>query len=945
MHTTSTTANPDGGLLERERELARLRELIGAAAAGDGRLVLVEGDPGIGKSALLRAAHEIAAGAGSTVLTARGAELERDFAHGVARQLYEPLLHGASEARVAAMLRGAAALAAPILGLPAADRPAGDPAFAANHGLYWLTSNLAEESPLVLLVDDAHWSDAATLRFLDYLARRLGGLPVLVALALRPGAESTLLDALASVPEAESLNPAALSEQASGTLIERLAGRAPEAGFRDACHDVTAGNPFLLEQLLRAFLAEGIDPDERSAERVRRLVPRSISRSVIGRLAAMGPAALALARAVSVLDTDAALRHAAALAGLDARAAERAADELTAAAVLAPGRPLRYAHPIMRRAVYEDIPRGHRAGQHGDAARLLDAEGGDPDRAAVHLLATEPAASGWVLGRLRTAAARAVGRGAPGAAAVLLRRALAEPPEPGQRAATLLELGRAERLAGEPAAVDRLREARDSAREPAVHTSAARELATALATETRLDEAVEVLGDAIADAPDRETRLVLEAHLFGLSQASDTLAARVAPRLERLCEGMRGDTPGERLALAANVFHRTFVGLGSGAEVAEVARRALGDGRLLREATGDHFAFYGPLIALRDSDHHDELRPLFEEAIADARARGSAAAAALTLATLARLEHLQGELARAEATGRSALEAGASSSQYRLMLPLALSALLVALVERGELDAADGVLAAHGLADGPPPATSPANPLLAARARLRLAQGRIAEAVADTVTWLERQRLRGGLNAVGASSIMNPALAFLAAGDREAALAIAAEMLAVAERWAVAGHTGSCLIVLGLVTGGDRGIEHLRAAAGLLDTSPRRLELARAQVELGAALRRANRRTEARPPLLAGMELAHRCGAAPLADRAHRELRATGARPRRLVLSGVDALTAQEQRVAEMAADGLSNPEIAQALFVTRRTIETHLGHVYAKLGIESRHDLAAALR
>ena len=134
MHTTSTTANPDGGLLERERELARLRELIGAAAAGDGRLVLVEGDPGIGKSALLRAAHEIAAGAGSTVLTARGAELERDFAHGVARQLGEPLLHGASEARVAAMLRGAAALAAPILGLPAADRPAGDAGFATNPG-------------------------------------------------------------------------------------------------------------------------------------------------------------------------------------------------------------------------------------------------------------------------------------------------------------------------------------------------------------------------------------------------------------------------------------------------------------------------------------------------------------------------------------------------------------------------------------------------------------------------------------------------------------------------------------------------------------------------------------------------------------------------------------------------------------------------------------------
>jgi DNA-binding CsgD family transcriptional regulator len=448
----------------------------------------------------------------------------------------------------------------------------------------------------------------------------------------------------------------------------------------------------------------------------------------------------------------------------------------------------------------------------------------------------------------------------------------------------------------------------------------------------------------IEQAPDREAALLLEAHLFGLSQASDALAARVAPRLEAICEGVLGDTPGERLALAANVFHRTFLGLGSGDEVAALARRAWGQGRLLREATGDHFALYGPLIALRDSDHHDELRPMFEDAIADARARGSAAAVALTLSTFARLEQLQGNLLDAEAAGRSALEAAGSSTHYRLVLPLALSALILPLVERGQLEAADDALAAHGLAAGPPPPTTTGNPFLAARAKLRLAQGRIDDAVNDTNVWLEHQRLRGGLNAVGASSILNPALPFLAASDRATAEALAEEMLAVAKRWGVAGHTGSCLLALGLVARGERAIEQLRQAVALLEQSPRRLELAHALVELGAALRRINKRGDAREPLRAGMELAHRCGAVALAERARAELRATGARPRRLVVSGLDSLTAQERRVAQMAAEGLSNPEIAQALFVTRRTVETHLGHVYQKLDLTSRDQLAATL-
>lgn len=935
------------GLLEREQELARLGALIGSAAAGEGRVLLIEGEAGIGKTSILRAALHLGDAVGVTVLHARGGRLERDFAHGVARQLYEPLLRQAPAADRRRLLRGAAALAAPVLGLaePQArgEGPDADATFAANHGLYWLTADLAEERPLLLLVDDAHWGDSASLLFLHYLGRRIDELPVLLALALRPaepGFPRELLDAVRDLERAESLSLPALSEEAGAVLVERLLDEQPAEGFRVACHKTTGGNPFLLVELLRALAAEGVHPTDAAVKRVRTLAPESISRSVLGRLGTMWPEGLALARAVSVLDTDADLHDAAALAEIDPRAAESAADALTEACVLAPGRPLRFVHPIMRQAVYEDLPEARRARDHARAARLLDAKGCDPDRAAVHLLATEPAADRWVVDSLLAAAERALARGARGSAAALLRRALGEPPPPAERPAVLIALARAELLIGEETAVAHLHEALATSEEDSLRAEAARELAGALAQAGELDAAAQTLEQAIAEIDDREHALRLEVDLFALSQYSPALAASTASRLKR-SEKVLGETPGERLALAATALHRTFLAKGSGEEAAALARRALAHGRLLREATADDRALDGPLLALLYTDSHDDMRALLADAIADTRARGSAGGLASMLSYLSRLEYAQGNLARAEGAARTAVEAAGVSTLNALMLPWAVSNLVVALIERGQLEAADEALARHGLAAGPAPPTITGQVVLGARSALRLAEGRIGEAMSDMTGWLEEQRRRGGISPV------RPALAsyvLLAGGDRETAEAVARENLVVAERWNVSGHTAGCLLALGLAIGGGSGIEHFVRSAALLERSPRRLERAYALIELGAALRRANRRNEARAPLREGMQIAHRCGAVLLAARARQELRATGARPRKLVLTGVDSLTPQEHRVAELAAEGLSNPEIAQALFVTRKTIETHLGHVYQKLDIGSREDLAHAL-
>jgi len=388
-------------LLERERELGALDALLADAAAGAGGVLLVAGEAGIGKSALLGAAVERARAAGLTVASARGAELERDFAFGVARQLFEPLAD-------AGLLAGAAAAAAPALGLnvrpggvasgalahdaatggaaradggPARDavmggregKPAqgavpggagGTPAhdavadgvgsepaqdgvarvgdapahdagstapeggtgaarFEVIHGLYWVAANLAERSPLLVAVDDAQWADGDSLRFLAYLARRVAELPVALVATVREGetaAAGAVLDDLRAEPGLVQITPAPLGRAAADVVVRDALGDA-EPAFVDACHDVTGGNPFLLRALLDELAGDGTAPSAHAAERVRTASPASVQRSVLVRLARLGPAAVGLAQAVAILERDADLADAAALAGADRGAA------------------------------------------------------------------------------------------------------------------------------------------------------------------------------------------------------------------------------------------------------------------------------------------------------------------------------------------------------------------------------------------------------------------------------------------------------------------------------------------------------------------------------------------------------------------------------------------------------------------------------------------------
>jgi ATP/maltotriose-dependent transcriptional regulator MalT len=231
---------------------------------------------------------------------------------------------------------------------------------------------------------------------------------------------------------------------------------------------------------------------------------------------------------------------------------------------------------------------------------------------------------------------------------------------------------------------------------------------------------------------------------------------------------------------------------------------------------------------------------------------------------------------------------------------------------------------------------------------LREIRGRLALASGDYPA--ARAELQAAADTYTALRLLAPgpcwrsALA-LAAEDPGQALRLVESELDVARRTGSPRAAGIALRTRGVLRGGQRGLYDLGEAVAVLQESDAKLEHARALVELGAALRRANQRAAAREPLRAGLDLAYRCGAGRLAQRAATELRATGARPRRAVLTGLEALTPSERRVAELAAGGMSNPEIAQALFVTLNTVEGHLRHTYQKLAINSRGQLPVALR
>jgi DNA-binding CsgD family transcriptional regulator len=939
----------DGGqvLLERDGALADIDRRLHDALAGNGSLLLLEGPAGIGKTRLVLAARRRGRELGLVTLSARGSELEGEFAYGVVRQLFEAPLLAASPSERAELLTGAAGRVGALLNLAAPQDDVADalldPSFAILHGLYWLSANLARRWPLLVCVDDAHWADRASLRFLHYLGRRLEELPIAVVAAARPPEShegSPLVATLAAESSSEVRALVPLSERAVAELVRLGLAAEVHPVFASACHEATGGLPFLVKELVRAIAEGGIQPTAAAASCVAGLAPRAVSQSVVQRLGRTSAAAGELARAAAVLG-EADLWLAAALVEVGP-AGSAAADELAAAGMLERGRPLRFVHPIVRAAVEADLSPGDKAGLHAGAARLLERDGASAERIAAHLLSTDPAGDDWVVESLRAAAKVAVSNGAPDSAAAYLRRARAEPPAEPHRPNVLLELGFAESYAGDPQAMAHLEAALDAAATPAAKVSITLALGRMLQLEGRMRESLDVFDRTRPrlSNTDRRAALLLEGAVLSAAVIDAQTADEAAPRIAELRRLVDEDVD-----VPSTVFAMLAVAAAMANEpvdtAARLALRALERApKLLPEAVDRPPFFYQACIALVFAERYGEALSRFDEALADARRLGSLPHV-LALSCFRALPHLRvGNLADAEADARIALETGPRLPGVHAAL--ALSVLLETLAERGEFEAAEAADRRYPLVEQFPTVIQAAW-LLAARGRLRLAELRPAPALGDLLAAGELfTRLRSPSPTTPWRS--DAALAHLALGAHGEARTLAAEEVALAEEFGGPRTLGVALRAAGLAEDGGRGIELLRQAVGALENSAAALERARAMTDLGAALRRAGRRAESREILRPALDLAHRCGAPALTERARAELTAAGGRPRRLVLTGLDSLTPSERRVAQLAAAGLSNRDIAQHLFITARTVEGHLTHAYQKLNITSRDQLPGAL-
>jgi DNA-binding CsgD family transcriptional regulator len=947
---TASVVPSDGTslLLEREVQVAALRALADAARSGGGRLVVVEGTAGIGKTRLLAEGRALAGSAGMRVLAARGGELEGEFAYGIVRQLFEPLLAVASPELRAELLSGPAARIASLLG---ASQPAGSPdaaaagSFAIVHGLYWLAANVALQRPTLLAIDDLHWADTPSLRWLLYLTRRLEGVPLLVAAGTRPpegeGHDPILVAELIADPQAVAIRPQPLGRASIAVLARELHGLEPDEAFCAALQTATGGNPLFVGAVLDAVAREGTSPTAEHAARLLEIGAQGVARVVGLRLARLRPAALALLRAASVLGDRVELRHAAALAGVTASELGPAAAALVRLDLLRRADPLEFFHPVVRRAVYETLDVVERDAGHRSAAELLLKAGAPPENAAVHLLRVAPRADALVVSTLRQAAERSLFRGAADAAVGYLTRALEEQLDPAARAELLVELGLAERRTNGPAAADHLRAGLELMTDPTRRGEVALEFGRALSFTDRITDALAVFEQAL-DEVDRKRDPDLYELLLAELISSAWWDARTYPIAEAAIgeldlDALHGGL-GSEILLGTMAHYEYQKGLHR-ERALELARRALAPGNLL--ASGS-IAFYYAAMVLPQSGLLDEAVSIFDQAVAQARRRGDIFNVAFILMWRGYCQTRRGDLRAAVADLREAIDLSVAHGML-FAWPYNIGFLALALLEQGEADEAARVIDKGDFPEQLPVDQVPLVWFRLSRGRLRIETGSPERGVEELRQVGETVRLVPFDNP---SSV--PWRSWAAEGLRlldrnDEARALAAEELALARRWGDPYAIGASLRVLGLVEGGTTGIGLLREAVEMLAGSQAQLEHARALVDLGAALRRENRRTEARERLREGVDLALRSGAFGLSGRANDEIAATGARPRKVLQTGLDALTTSERRVGQLAAEGMTNKEIAQTLFVTIKTVEVHLSHAYRKLEISSRAQLQNA--
>ncbi len=921
-------------LLERDEWQAEF------AAAFAGLLppcaVIIEGEPGVGKTALLNAACQLAVEAGHEVLRARGGVLEAEAPFGVVRQLLQPIQDE----------------------LPPHDRKmwmqlsseqngnSRPMAFDAIQDLYLTLADVASRQPLVIAVDDLHWSDIESLWWVQHLVRRLGPHRLFfVGTSLCRVAGTVLgpVDNIVAEPSTRVISLRPLAAPSVAVLIRHHLDVEPEAPFVASCLRITDGNPFLLHSLLIALRQQGVRRDF-SEEVLSVLSPPPVARAILTRLAGLQPESQALLRAAAVLGDGSDYRTVAELAGVDAAMGHDIANSLAEAHLLRKGRVLTFVHSLERSTVYSEIDPVLRARVHAEAARLLDQNDAPLEDVARHLLLSEPSDDEWSAQLLERAAQLYCQRGQFELAENCLSRSLRESSDVSLRSRRLLALASTQAAVGRLGALALLREAADLGADPVALADATYSCLKAYAQEVYPPDTVATLrhlGSQLGDDND-ELRIWIEIVLATWGPPSsarqiDTTTVEAALAKRRL-ERSRHD----RMALA----HLSHVNCLDPERldanyVAALAEQSLHPGDFQPEDCTSVVVSARALVTLARSGRFDLVDRLGQVMQDAALSRDHATSVAEFSTVLALSHFLQGNLAEAETECRRAL--GATEGVSWGSRPLAIGVLAASLIEEGRTaEAATALDVIH-----PDSAVLRYAELLPLeqRARLKLLDRYPNEALEEALTVKESAEGLGIINPAVTSWRSTAALSLSQLGRQTEARDLAAENLELARAFLAPLSLGEALRTAAAVGHAAQRIELLEEAVDVLKRSGASLEYAKATIDLGAVHASEGRQEEALRSLRRGADLAFRCRAQPLIDRASKELRAAGARPRRLALMGSDALTPAERRVATLAADGLINAQIAEKLFVSEKTVEGHLTRVYHKLGNQSRGDLRKMLK
>ncbi|MEU9452716.1 LuxR C-terminal-related transcriptional regulator [Streptomyces sp. NPDC048277] len=879
-----------------------------------GRLVLLRGATGTGRTTVLEAAAEHAAALGLRTLRARCSPADTPISFATVLQLLGPVPEFAD------------------LAVDGDER-------ATAAGLWRVLRAYADASPLLVAVDDVHLADAPSHRWLVEAARHIDRLPILLVVSERsqydldpptPGFAHTLPPALVRTHTLAPLTP----EAAAG----RVRGAFPDAdrSWVDACVRAAAGSPLLLRALL-----DDLDETRHTAvpTTTAALYPGSYPAAVRWWLDSAGPATTEVARALAVLDEDTGTGTGlpehditpllAELADADPTRVAGWLTAMTNLGLLTPGPDghAHYPHPLLRDAVLTGVPSSHRRTAHRALAEALLRQDAPAEAVARQLLASGPVDAPWAPPLLQDAAALALLDERTEDAVTYLRRALEEPLADEHRQRLLTELGSLEyAVPRSSAAIPRLAEAVRLPATPQNRVRAAVALGTALTGRGRTRKALEMLHslhDEVTGRPDL-TRTLHTASVL-LSDQDQEVRQEVYRRLTETAE--RSPELLGSASQALLVRHAASAGLTSARDAMRQLRALLAEPA---DPLTEPFLVGTAATVAQWADELDEADRLVDRGLAGQR------------------PDLLHPMHQALINSRADIVAARADYTHLTGFPESVTPTnahahtLIALVETGRCAQAESLVAGIDLREAPD--SWELNRFLYARGVVRAAAGDPAGALDDFLECGRRQSAREVVSPVVTPWRTAAAECRLALGRPLEAIALAEEELRLARVWGTPRTVGRALRVLGTATGGHRGLDLAEEAVRLLRQAPAAgTEPAEALIALGGRLTAAGEAARARDCLREAAEHAERLGAVRLMELAERVLRQGGARsPRRR--TGAASLTGSERRIAELAAEGRTNVEIAAMLHLARRTVETHLTHTYKKLGIRRRTDLRPAL-